>query len=146
MIMEFISGSLILLFTYAAFSKLFDLEAFSGDLHNQPIPRWLASFLIRVLLPLEILIACCLLFQRTKKIGLYASLGLLSVFSVYIVAVLLHFFPRTPCSCGGLFKHLSWQEQLWVNLGFMALSLTGILVEARKQEKSINKRNSIIHH
>jgi len=116
-------GLLVLLFSYAGFNKLFALKDFSGTLSNQPIPHALAPLLAAGLPCLEILTAGFLLFPRTRTAGLYLSLGLLTLFTGYVAAILLHFFPRTPCNCGGLFRTLSWQEHFWVNVAFLALTV-----------------------
>ena len=140
---EFISALLIFLFLYAAFSKLFNREELHSDMYNQPIPRWLSFLLVWTLPPSEIAIACCLLFERTRRLGLFAAAGLLSVFTLYIAAILLHFFSWTPCSCGGVFKKLGWQEQLLVNLGFIVLTVLGILAVTKERAR---RGNTIIHH
>ena len=58
---------------------------------------------------------------------LLTSLALLTLFTGYIAAILLHFFPRTPCSCGGIFRNLSWQQHFWVNLGLITLTTLALL-------------------
>src|ERR1700743_3124172 len=106
---------LIGLFFYVASSKLGDLPTFQRSLHNQPFPDWFVRFLIPALPATEILIACLLIvgllrYDRIKVWGLYAYLVLMSLFTLYIAAILLHFFPRVPCSCGGIIQSLSWGQ------------------------------------
>lgn len=122
MLRKLIPGVLVLLFTYTGSSKLFALETFKGALYNQPFPHWLAAPLIFLIPAIEILTAICLLFERTSTIGLYSALSLLILFTLYIAAILLHVFSKTPCSCGGIFRGLSWLQHLWVNLFFLALT------------------------
>ncbi len=143
-IIEIFAGLLILLFVYAAFSKLFDHQKFSEDMHNQPFPRWMASFFVWSVPSIELLISGCLLFERTRKTGFYASLFLLTLFTLYIAAILLHFFPRTPCSCGGVIRKLSWQQHLWFNLFFMTLSVAGIRLQSRLPDKSSHQLNLML--
>lgn len=131
-IVGIISALLVLLFIYAGFSKLFNMEEFTGTLSNQPISHRLALGIAWSVPIIEILIASCLLFEGTKKTGFYASFLLLSIFTLYIGAVLLHFFPRTPCSCGGVIRKLSWQQHLWFNFFFLFLSLLAIFLETKK--------------
>ena len=99
-----IPAVLILLFVYTGCSKLFDLESFTHTLYNQPIPRPLVPLLVLILPALEIATAACLLFDRTRLIGLYSGLALLTVFTLYIGAILVHLFTKVPCSCGGIFR------------------------------------------
>ncbi len=124
MLRGLIPALLVLLFTYTSADKLFGLETFTGSLYNQPIPHRLAFLLSRIIPIAEILTAGCLLFPRTQRIGLYASLFLLTIFTVYIAAILLHFFRKIPCSCAGIFRHITWQQHLWINL--LLLVLTGL--------------------
>jgi len=119
----FVQALLVLLFMYTGFNKLFGLKEFTMSLYNQPIPHGFAFFLSRSIPITEIVTAICLLFPATTRIGLYASFALLLLFTGYIAAILLHFFRKIPCSCAGIFKHMSWQTHLWVNL--LLLLLTG---------------------
>jgi len=120
---------LVLLFAYTGFSKFFALQAFTGTMYNQPIPHWMAAPLVGLIPVAEVTAAGCLLFKKTQRTGLYLSLLLLILFTLYIAAILLHFFRRTPCSCGGIFRNLSWQQHLWVNL--LLLAFTAIAITRR---------------
>ncbi|GGB26315.1 MauE/DoxX family redox-associated membrane protein [Puia dinghuensis] len=114
---------LVLLFMYTGFNKLFGLHQFKATLYNQPIPHNLAAALAWIFPCLEIIAASCLLFGRTQYAGILLSLILLGIFTGYIGAILLHLFPKIPCSCGGIFRHLSWQQHFVVNLGLVGLTL-----------------------
>src|SRR5579862_853857 len=105
---RWIPAILILLFAYTGSSKLFDLGSFTHTLYNQPIPKSMVPVLAITLPCLEIATAVALLFDRTRQIALYSALILLIVFTLYIAAILLRFFDRIPCSCGGIFRHLTW--------------------------------------
>lgn len=143
-ITEIIAGFLILLFVYAAFSKLFDHQKFTEDMHNQPFPRWFASFLAWMVPLSELLITVCLVIDGTRKVGFYASLVLLSLFTIYIGAILLHFFPRTPCTCGGVIRRLSWRQHLLFNLFFILLSIAGVRLQSRTETRSSHQLKLII--
>ena len=120
---------LVLLFMYTGFSKVFALQTFSGALHNQPIPYWIAAVLT-ILIPLaEIATASCLLFKKSRRTGLYSALALLTIFTAYITAILLHLFPRIPCPCGAIFHGLSWKQHWWVNLILTGLTAIAILLK-----------------
>jgi|HubBroStandDraft_3_1064219.scaffolds.fasta_scaffold176416_1 putative oxidoreductase len=121
-----IPAVLILLFVYTGCSKLFDLESFTHTLYNQPIPRPLVPLLVLILPALEIATAACLLFDRTRLIGLYSGLALLTVFTLYIGAILVHLFTKVPCSCGGIFRRLSWGQHFWLNLALLILAAAAL--------------------
>lgn len=123
----FVTALFVLLFIYTGFNKLFGLNNFTDTLMNQPIPHFFIPFLAWGFPSLEILAAACLLFPRTRRLGLLSALTLMVIFTGYIAAILLHFFRRVPCSCGGIFRTLSWQQHLWVNLGLIVLALLALI-------------------
>jgi len=128
-----VEALLVLLFMYTGFSKLFALEDFTGTLYNQPIPHVFVPLLTWIFPCLEVLTAGCLLFGRTRRIGLYSSLALMILFTAYIGAILLHFFHKTPCSCGGIFRTLTWPQHFAINLGLIMLTCLA-LFQGRKPQ------------
>ena len=127
-IIEIIVALLIIMFLYAAFSKFFDLSAFTRAMHNQPFPYWFSTLLVWVLPVSEILIACCLILERSRTFGLYGSVLVLTLFTSYIIAILFHVFPRVPCSCGGIIRLLTWKEHLLFNLFFLIISISAVML------------------
>src|SRR5665647_1513697 len=118
---EIISSLLILLFVYAALSKLIDYNAFKVQLKNS---LWLRSFAVIIawLVPAtELAISFILTIKVTRIFGLYASLLLLMIFTIYISGMLLS-GKHLPCSCGGVIQQLSWRQHLLFNLFFIILS------------------------
>jgi putative oxidoreductase len=135
---RWVPALLILLFTYTGSSKFFAMAKFTATMYNQPIPHGLAAALAIIIPAAELVTAGCLLFQRSQRVGLYAAFGLLTVFTIYVGAILLHFFPRTPCSCGGIFHWLNWQQHLWVNLFLVALTAITLFTTAKHIHSSLN--------
>src|SRR5215831_10238271 len=127
-ITEIISSLLVLLFLYASLSKFFDFRHFIGQMNNQPFPNWMTPYLVWSIPSLEIAITVALIFEKTRTPGLYASLILMAAFTIYTVAILLRFFGRIPCSCGGVIEKLTWQQHLALNLFFVAISFVAILL------------------
>ncbi len=123
---EIIAFLLMVMFLYASVSKWLDFKTFRGDINNQPFPNWITPWLIYTLPPLQVLIAIAVMFDRTRKAGFYASLILMSAYTVYSAAVLMHVFDYIPCSCGGVIKSLSWNQHLILNVFFVAISAVGI--------------------
>jgi methylamine utilization protein MauE len=122
---DIICGLLILLFTYAAISKLRDGQHFQVVLDQMPLIKHVAGF-ISVALPVTELVVTALLFlPPTRLLGLYASFGLMLVFTLYISFMIL-FAPHLPCSCGGFLQKLNWTQHLVFNLFFIALSASAI--------------------
>lgn len=135
-----ICGLLILLFLYASVSKLANPGALRHDMYNQPFPRWLSSILIWAIPITEILISLCLIPDRSRKYALWLALILMSLFTLYAAAILLHLFPYVPCSCGGVLRNLTWEQHLIFNLFFVGVAITGILT-LKKQNKDIHLAN-----
>ncbi|HVU58630.1 MAG TPA: MauE/DoxX family redox-associated membrane protein [Puia sp.] len=125
---------LLLLFVYTASSKLVDLEEFRGNMYNQDLPRWLATTLIWAIPASEIGAAACLLFARRLRTGLIVSLLLLIIYTAYVGAILLHFFRRTPCPCGGIFHHVSWPQHFWFNTLCIALATLALILDSKDRE------------
>lgn len=116
---------LIFLFGYAAFSKLLHLGKFTDVLWQTPFAGYAAP-IVALAVPLtELGIVVLLLFPKTRLAGLYASLGLLLLFTAYL-GYMLAFALRLPCQCGGIISQLSWKAHLILNLAFAVLAMLGI--------------------
>lgn len=136
-ILEVIATLLVLLFLYASLSKFLDFKTFIKEMNNQPLPNAWTPFLVWCIPCTEIALCVTLVFERTRLPGLYGSLVLMGLFSLYAIVILLHGFSYIPCSCGGIIRRLTWPQHLVLNLFFVALAITGIILQTRKS-KPIN--------
>lgn len=139
---DIISGLLIVLFVYAASSKLFDYTQFNTQFGHSPLIAPYAGIITWAVPAIELTIVAMLTVKHTRIPGLYASFILLLIFTLYIAERLLS-GKNLPCSCGGVISALSWKQHLVFNLFFMALSIMGIALSG-KQEQDILKSNKII--
>jgi hypothetical protein len=137
-VLEIICCLNILLFIYAATSKLIDYEEFKIQLGKSPFINELAGVTAWALPAGEILVALALAFHRTRLFGLYASLFLMTMFSAYIYAM-LHYSYYVPCSCGGILQKMDWNTHLWFNLAFVAICILGILLHPSRQNEVTRK-------
>jgi hypothetical protein len=137
LIIEFISGLLILLFLYTGLSKLFEHRTFAFSLGKSPLLSPFADF-ISIALPIgEIILAGLLLFKRTQLLGLWLSLGLMSLFTIYLT-YMVSFADKLPCSCGGVIAKMSWNQHIFFNLFFVAASAYAIhLYKKQKKENEL---------
>jgi hypothetical protein len=144
--LECVCALLILLFLYASISKFLDFKTFIDQMNNQPLPNTWTPFLVWSIPLVEIIISITLLFEYTRLLGLYASLVVMVIFTIYTGIVLLHFFPYIPCSCGGVIRHLTWSQHLILNLFFIFISVLGIILQQRKSLKPnyINNKHSLV--
>lgn len=136
-IIEVIASLLVLLFIYAALSKLFDYKNFRTQLSRSP---FLTNFsgMTAWMLPMgELLVVGALLFKPTRWIGLYASLFLMTMFSVYIY-LMLNYSSYIPCSCGGILSKMGWKDHFLFNLLFVVLSIAGIWLESRRKTVQVD--------
>ncbi|MDI3321372.1 MauE/DoxX family redox-associated membrane protein [Pinibacter soli] len=121
---EIIAALLILLFAYTAFQKFIGHGTFLNTLHNSALLRPVAIFVSWSVPITELAIVCLLLFPLLRKIGLLCSAVLLTVFTIYIVCMLL-FSSSLPCTCGGIISSLSWKQHILFNIIFIGLALYG---------------------
>lgn len=130
---------LILLWVYTATSKLADFQEFKRELNNQTFSRNTALLLLWLIPISEIIAATMLLFKKTRFIALLLSAALMLAFTGYIALVLLNYYDRTPCSCGGVLKELGWNAHFYFNLFFLTLSLIGIYLQHLNSKIQLNK-------
>ena len=127
------SALLILLFVYAAASKLAAFGTFRVQLHLQPVPEGVADVLLYLLPAAELIAVGLLFFKRTVLAGLELSLALLLLFTCYIALAMLHYWSRTPCACGGILSHMTWRVHLVFNSFFIALNLIAIKIHLKER-------------
>jgi len=116
----------VLLFTYAAGSKLADTAAFRRELYRQPFPPGAADLLFYLLPAAELIVAAMLLSRRAFLAGLKVSLVMLALFTGYILLAVLGFWEHVPCSCGGIISHLTWGQHLVFNCCCLTLNLIAL--------------------
>ena len=131
---ELIVFLLILLFVYAATSKLWEYNNFKIQLGNSPYLKSVAGIIVWLVPAMELVTALMLTLKRTRFYGLLTSLFLLIVFTGYIAGMLLSGSPL-PCSCGGVISELSWKEHLVFNLFFVTISIAGLVLGNRQKAK-----------
>jgi hypothetical protein len=129
-IIDIISAVLLLLLLYTAISKLIDYTNFRKVLSITPHLKPFSRFIAISLPAIELAIAILLFFPTLRIKGLYASMVLLILFTIYLI-YMISFTPKLPCSCGGVLKDLTWREHVLFNLFFIFLALVGIVLAKR---------------
>lgn len=123
-----VSILLIIMWAYAAVSKLVALQDFKQALATQVFPVWVGKILVWVLPVAELGIAGLLLFKKTQLLGMYASFGLMLLFTLYVGGAVYNIYERYPCACGGLFAKLGWKKHFRLNIFFTLVSIIGIIL------------------
>jgi uncharacterized membrane protein YphA (DoxX/SURF4 family) len=131
---EIIVFLFVVLFLYAAGSKLVEYQKFISQIGISPLLTDYAETIAWMIPTIEIIISLMLIIPRVRIIGLYAAFGLMVMFTFYIIAI-LSFSNELPCSCGGVLSMLGWKEHLIFNVSFVLLGLTAIIL-INKQEQS----------
>lgn len=137
-----ISIMLIAMFTYAAVSKLIDYHTFTKQLNDSPLLSPIAGVITWFIPAAELYTVILLLSNGRRRSGLLMSVILMTLFTGYIT-IMLVFFERIPCSCGGVFERMNWHEHLLFNMAFLLIAITGYYLEhkdflASKQENAEN--------
>ncbi|PKQ44220.1 MauE/DoxX family redox-associated membrane protein [Confluentibacter flavum] len=128
---EIICFLFILLFSYAAISKLLDFKVFKIQLGQSPLLTVFAGWIAWVIPIIELMIALLLAIPKYRLVALYGAISLMSLFTLYIIAI-LNFSDYVPCSCGGILETMGWQEHLIFNVAFLCLAIMGILIVPQK--------------
>lgn len=136
-VIEIISCLFIVLFVYAAFTKLMDYQKFTVQIGQSPLLMAFSGWIAWMVPTVEILIALMLSFSKFRLVGMYAAFTLMTMFTVYIVMI-LNFADHVPCSCGGILEKLGWTEHLIFNISFVLLALVGIVLLVKKDESEVH--------
>lgn len=121
---------LMMLWGYAAVSKIADYEKFVLQIQLAPIPMMkVLGPILGWLIPIVEFVLVSLLFtDRFRRLGLWLSFVLLTAFEVYIATMLMSGL-NLPCTCGGLISKLQWKGHLVFNAIFMLISLVPFLCQ-----------------
>jgi uncharacterized membrane protein YphA (DoxX/SURF4 family)/thiol-disulfide isomerase/thioredoxin len=134
-IAEIISLLFVALFLYAGLSKLMEYSVFKVQIAQSPILQPFARWIAWLLPMAELVVSLLLFFPQGRLQGLYASLGLMMIFTVYIIAI-FSFDKHLPCSCGGIIELLSWKGHLEFNGIFILLASLGIRLQRQSGKTS----------
>lgn len=128
-----LNALLVLIFAYAAISKLIAYEDFRRQMLNQVLPPAVDLAIYYLLPPAEAATVLLLTFPRSNRAGLWMALALLAAFTSYVALVMLHAWSRVPCSCGGVLGELKWGPHLALNVFFLAITLVNIYLERKER-------------
>lgn len=124
---EITSYLYILLFVYAAVSKLSEFENFRAELGQSPLLSAFTGWISVVVPAAELLIALLLAFPKFRLIALYLAFSMMVMFTAYIITV-LNFSAYIPCSCGGILGKMGWTAHLIFNIFFTVLAIAAIVL------------------
>lgn len=117
----------VMLFIYAATSKLLDYENFRIQLGQSPLLSPFAGIVAWVVPGLEFLISIMLLIPKLRLVALFASFSLMAMFTAYIY-IILNYSAFIPCSCGGVLEKMTWEQHLLFNIAFIFFAALAVLI------------------
>lgn len=126
-IIEVICFVYIVLFLYAAVTKLLDFENFQVQIGQSPLLSAYASWISWLVVFTEVLISLLLIFPQTRALALWAAFNLMLMFTIYIF-IILQYSSYVPCSCGGILEKMTWEIHLVFNCIFVVLATIALIL------------------
>lgn len=116
------------LYMYTGYDKLKHVDEFIDGNSKIPLLGQYAELIGWGIPTLEILLAVLLVlpFLKLKKIVLWASVVLMSIFTLYL-AIMLVFVPDRLCNCGGVIESMDWTTHLIFNLLWLGAGVFAII-------------------
>jgi thiol-disulfide isomerase/thioredoxin len=131
-LVDVIAYFFILLFLYTGVAKLMEANVFKEQLVSSPFLGSIAGVITWGLPIGEILLAIGLFIPRFRLKALYATLALMSFFTIYVI-IILFVDNHLSCSCGGIIEELSPKEHVLFNCACVVLSAVAIAAERRRE-------------
>lgn len=131
-IIEAVCYLFVLLFVYAAVSKLYEFSSFRAQLGQSPLISAYTGGVSIFIPAAELVTALFLILPRLRFYGLAASLVLMTLFTAYIM-IILNFSSFVPCSCGGILEKMGWEEHLAFNIFFLLLAVIAIVLSKQPE-------------
>ncbi|GGB23806.1 MauE/DoxX family redox-associated membrane protein [Puia dinghuensis] len=135
---DIVSYFFILLFLYTGFVKLTEISTFRQQLSSSPLMGSIAGVITWALPIGEILLTIALFTTRWRLPALYVTAGLMTLFTGYVITILL-IDDQLTCSCGGIIQELTPKQHVLFNSACVILSLVGIMAIRRQQPTRLFK-------
>jgi Methylamine utilisation protein MauE len=129
---DIITYFFIILFLYTGIAKIIDIQTFKEQMISSPLMSSLSGFVAWALPIVEILLAIALFIPVTRLKALYVTLGLMSLFTIYVISILF-IDNHISCSCGGIIEELTPKQHILFNSACVILGILGILMVRRQQ-------------
>lgn len=143
-LVDTIAAMFILLYLYSALYTIYQRDPIQDVLTVLPLFGIPAKVFNWSAIAMEFAVVLLLFFPKTRKAGLIASLGLMILFTAYIV-YLLKIVPELPCSCGAIMSQLTLKPHLFLNAVFIILGFVAILMKRKPVKKSEEEPVPVIY-
>jgi uncharacterized membrane-anchored protein len=118
----------ITMFVYAAVSKWLIFNVFVAQINKQPFDDKYTPLLVWAIPVSEVTVSLLMVFDRTRLLGLRIGTAMMILFTGYIILIMMHFFGKVPCACGGAITEFSWTQHLFFNLFFVCTGVWALLL------------------
>lgn len=133
----------VFLFAYSSAVKFLDLDDFGQKLLKSPLIGLNYLALVVYAVPFgELLLAILLIFSKSRVCAKYLVFATMSLFTVYLL-VLNNIDGFIPCSCGGLFERLSFNQHIIMNIVLSVFSL--ILIYSKEISHLLSTNRNETH-
>ena len=144
-IIETITFLNVVLFLYTTISKIEDFSIFKDQLAESLVLAPISK-LIAILLPcIELFLVLMLIVPRWRLKGFYLTVGLMIIFTGYII-ILLTSNKQLPCSCGGIIELLSWPQHLIFNSAFIIADIFSIRLLLKQKKDILKDRYGVMQY
>lgn len=114
---------LIIILAVSACIKLIHHDRTVSDMMMQVFPIYMAKYLAWGQPGIQLTFCMLLLSPTYNRIGMLACITYFSLLILYSATVLAKFYDYNPCSCIGLFRGLSWLQNLFLHTAALILSM-----------------------
>lgn len=134
-VLQVLTFALLCLWIYVGSKKVFTYSEFRASMIKQPFADQYGIVLSYMLPVLELSIGILFIFERAKTLGLWLTILLMLIFSVYITLALLDTWGSIPCDCILEFP-ISWKAHLWINGVITIASIAGLMLDRKIKNPS----------
>ncbi|HAF32583.1 MULTISPECIES: MauE/DoxX family redox-associated membrane protein [Sphingobacterium] len=128
-IYQIILITLMALWIPISLDKFINYDLFKSAMIQQPFSDQLGKYLAYILPALELAVGLLFILPKMRLLAFSLSSLLMAAFVAYVSLAVLKVWGKIPCGCGLVFHQLGWVSHLWLNIGFLLISLLGLALE-----------------
>lgn len=123
------------LLSWAVAGKAFDFKNFCSQLEHALGCEGSGQAAALIIIALQLLNIVLLCFGRTRLLGLWLTLGMMTVFTGYTAALIMY-STNLPCTCIGFIGNMNWNGNLILNITLMITAMAGLLTARNIGDKA----------
>ncbi len=128
-IYQIILITLMALWIPISLDKFINYDLFHSAMIQQPFSDQLGKYLAYILPAFELAVGLLFIVPKMRLWAFSLSSLLMVAFVAYVSLAVLKVWGKIPCGCGLVFHQLGWIAHLWLNIGFLLISLLGLALE-----------------